>query len=90
MLDAATTHPDVQAFVAGGAAEQLPAHELVGYLVETFGVDLALACSFQKEESVLLDMLLAADPSSIQSVSGRLTVPSWRCRTAPKDLKIAP
>ena len=64
MLDAATTHPDVQAFVAGGAAEQLPAHELVGYLVETFGVDLALACSFQKEESVLLDMLLAADPKA--------------------------
>ena len=64
MLDTATTHPDVQAFVAGGAAEQLPAHELVGYLVETFGVDLALACSFQKEESVLLDMLLAADPKA--------------------------
>ena len=64
MLDAATTHPDVQAFVASGAAEQLPAHELVGYLVETFGVDLALACSFQKEESVLLDMLLAADPKA--------------------------
>ena len=64
MLDAATTHPDVQAFVAGGAAEQLPAHELVGYLVETYGVDLALACSFQKEESVLLDMLLAADPKA--------------------------
>jgi phosphoadenosine phosphosulfate reductase len=64
MLEAATTHPDVQAFVAGNGAEQLPAHELVGYLATTFGADLALACSFQKEESVLLDMLLAADPKA--------------------------
>jgi phosphoadenosine phosphosulfate reductase len=64
MLEAATTHPDVQAFVAGDGAEQLPAHELVGYLATTFGADLALACSFQKEESVLLDMLLAADPKA--------------------------
>jgi phosphoadenosine phosphosulfate reductase len=64
MLEEATTHPDVQAFVAGGGAEQLPPHELVGYLATTFGTDLALACSFQKEESVLLDMLLAADPKA--------------------------
>ena len=64
MSEAATTHSDVQAFVAGSGAEQLPAHELVGYLATTFGTDLALACSFQKEESVLLDMLLAADPKA--------------------------
>ena len=31
-----------------------------------------------------------ADPSSIQPVSRACTVPSWRCRTAPNDLKIAP
>src|SRR6266849_6371150 len=64
MPEAATTHPDVQSFVAGGGAEQLSAQELVGYLVETFAADLALACSFQKEESVLLDMLLTADPKA--------------------------
>ncbi len=64
MLDAATTHPDVQAFAAGGGSEQLPATDLVGYLATTFGTNLALACSFQKEESVLLDMLLAADPKA--------------------------
>ena len=64
MLEGATTHPEVQAFVAGGDAEKLPAGELVGYLAATFGADLALACSFQKEESVLLDMLLTADPKA--------------------------
>src|SRR5687768_1890303 len=31
-----------------------------------------------------------AEASSIQSVSRACTVPSWRCRTAPKDLKMAP
>jgi len=61
MLDA-DTRTDVQAFVAAGDAERLTAQELVGHLVGTFGSTLALACSFQKEESVLLDLLLAADP----------------------------
>lgn len=64
MLESATTHPDVGAFVAGGGAEKLPAGELVGYLATTFGDDLALACSFQKEESVLVDMLLTANPTA--------------------------
>jgi phosphoadenosine phosphosulfate reductase len=64
MPEPATTHPDVHSFVASGGAEQLAAEELVSYLVETFGSDLALACSFQKEESVLLDMLLTADPKA--------------------------
>ena len=64
MIESAATRPDVQAFVAEDGAEKLPAGELVGYLATTFGTDLALACSFQKEESVLLDMLLAADPKA--------------------------
>src|SRR5258708_24753224 len=64
MSRAATTHADVTTFVANGRAEQLSARELVGHLAETFGSDLALACSFQKEESVLLDMLLTADPKA--------------------------
>lgn len=64
MTDAASTRPEVQAFVAGGEVEQLSAQELVDYLTTTFGADLALACSFQKEESVLLDMLLTTDPKA--------------------------
>jgi phosphoadenosine phosphosulfate reductase len=64
MLDPSTTRPDVQSFVAAGGAEKLSAPELVGYLATTFGTDLALACSFQKEESVLLDLLLTADPKA--------------------------
>ncbi len=53
---------DVQELVASGRAERLPAQELVGWLADRFHPNVALACSFQKEESVLLDMLLAAEP----------------------------
>lgn len=44
--------------------ETLEAAELVGALVERFGSGLVLACSFQKEETVLLDMLFAAAPAA--------------------------
>ena len=37
--------------------------ELLGWAVERFGPRLALACSFQKEEAVLLDLVMAIDPS---------------------------
>lgn len=49
-----------------GAAdpEGLDAPALIGALVERFGDGLVLACSFQKEEAVLLDLLFAADPSA--------------------------
>jgi phosphoadenosine phosphosulfate reductase len=63
MLEAAT-NADVEAFVATGEAERMAAPHLVGYLADTFGSALTLACSFQKEESVLLDLLLTADPSA--------------------------
>ena len=63
MLEAAT-HAGVQAFAATGEAEGRSAAELVGYLTATFDSKLSLACSFQKEESVLLDMLLTADPKA--------------------------
>jgi phosphoadenosine phosphosulfate reductase len=55
-------HDDVAALAA--RAEELPAAELVAELAERFGDRLALACSFQKEETVLLDMLFAADPKA--------------------------
>ena len=44
--------------------EALGAAELVGALVERFGGGLVLACSFQKEETVLLDMLFGVDPAA--------------------------
>ena len=41
--------------------EALTAEDVVRFCVETFPGKLSLACSFQKEESVLLDMLFAID-----------------------------
>ena len=38
--------------------------QLIAALAERFGTGLVLACSFQKEEAVLLDMLFAADPAA--------------------------
>jgi phosphoadenosine phosphosulfate reductase len=55
-----TSHDDVAALAA--CSEELSAEELIGEVVARFGDRVSLACSFQKEEAVLLDMLLAADP----------------------------
>ena len=55
-------HDDVAVLAA--RSEELSAEELVQALVERFGPRISLACSFQKEESVLLDMLFAADPAA--------------------------
>ncbi|HEX6763214.1 MAG TPA: phosphoadenylyl-sulfate reductase [Gaiellaceae bacterium] len=44
--------------------EAMSAEQVVGLVVETFEGKVALACSFQKEESVLLDMLFAAAPDA--------------------------
>ena len=54
-----TTYPDVAALAA--RSEELTAQELVAATVERFGDRASLACSFQKEESVLLDLLFHAD-----------------------------
>jgi phosphoadenosine phosphosulfate reductase len=59
-----STHPDVATFVRDGEAEPLPAPELVEYLLDHFHPRLTLACSFQKEETVLLDMLLERQPEA--------------------------
>jgi phosphoadenosine phosphosulfate reductase len=53
-----------ESLAESGRAEQLPAEELVAIAAGRFGRRAALACSFQKEESVLLDMLLAAVPDA--------------------------
>jgi len=42
--------------------EALPAERIVEVLLDTFSDRVSLACSFQKEESVLLDMLFAVEP----------------------------
>jgi phosphoadenosine phosphosulfate reductase len=44
--------------------ESLTAQEIVAWTVEQFGDRVALACSFQKEETVLLDMLFAVEPKA--------------------------
>lgn len=41
--------------------EDASAAEVVAWATATFGANVALACSFQKEESVLLEYLFAAD-----------------------------
>ena len=44
--------------------ESLAAPELIEALVGRFGDGLVLACSFQKEEAVLLELLFAANPKA--------------------------
>jgi phosphoadenosine phosphosulfate reductase len=45
-------------------SEQWPAERVLGWLLEQFPGRVALACSFQKEETVLLDMLFGLDPQA--------------------------
>jgi phosphoadenosine phosphosulfate reductase len=44
--------------------DSLTAEEVVSFCLEQFPERVALACSFQKEESVLLDMLFALEPKA--------------------------
>lgn len=44
--------------------ESLTANEVLGVMVEHFHPQLSLACSFQREEAVLLDMLLGIEPDA--------------------------
>ena len=44
--------------------EALAPEEILGALLEAFPGRVSLACSFQKEESVLLDMLFALEPKA--------------------------
>jgi phosphoadenosine phosphosulfate reductase len=44
--------------------EQLTAEETLEFLLERFPGKVALACSFQKEETVLLDMLFKLEPNA--------------------------
>ncbi len=62
MVTVTETDPDALALAA--RAEELSAEELVRALVERFGHGLSLACSFQKEEAVLLDLLFSVEPKA--------------------------
>ena len=44
--------------------ESASAQEVIAYAVEQFHPQLTMACSFQKEESVLVHMLLQAEPAA--------------------------
>ena len=44
--------------------ESMTAQEILRFCVDTFAGRVSLACSFQKEETVLLDMLFALDPKA--------------------------
>ena len=50
---------DIRALLGDTDPEALTATEVLGVMVEHLHPRLSLACSFQKEEAVLLDMLLA-------------------------------
>jgi len=47
-----------------GDAESLSAEQVIERMIERFHPRLFLACSFQQEESVLIDLLLKAEPSA--------------------------
>jgi phosphoadenosine phosphosulfate reductase len=55
---------DVSSLVGATDPEALTAEEVLGVMVEHFHPRLSLACSFQREESVLLDMLLGLAPDA--------------------------
>ena len=55
-----TTQEEIAALAA--RSEERSAEDLLATLAHQFGDRLALACSFQKEETVLLDLLFAVEP----------------------------
>ena len=55
---------EIGTLVGDADVETLSAPEVLGVMVEHFHPQLSLACSFQREEAVLLDMLLAIEPGA--------------------------
>lgn len=58
----AVAQPALTDLVGSADVESLSAKEVVELMLERLHPNVALACSFQKEEAVLLDLLLAAEP----------------------------
>lgn len=55
---------DIRTLVGAADPETLTAQQVLGVMVEHFHPKLSLACSFQREESVLLDMMLELEPDA--------------------------
>jgi phosphoadenosine phosphosulfate reductase len=55
---------DVTELVGETDVESLDAQRVIATMLEALNPEVALACSFQKEESVLLDMLLEHEPTA--------------------------
>ena len=55
---------DVAELVGETDVESLSAQRVIGTMLETLHPGIALACSFQKEETVLLDLLFKARPGA--------------------------
>ena len=55
---------DLTSIVGDADVEALSAGEVLGVMVEHFHPSLSLACSFQKEEAVVLDLLLSIEPAA--------------------------
>jgi phosphoadenosine phosphosulfate reductase len=73
--------------------ESWPAQRVVDYVLGAFPGRVALACSFQKEESVLLDMLFELEPSArVFAIDTRHLFPEtyelWRAVESRYDTKI--
>lgn len=56
--------PTLSTLVGDVDVERLAAQEVVALMLDRLHPDVALACSFQKEETVLLDMLLEQRPDA--------------------------
>ena len=74
-------------------AESLSAEGVLAFCVEAFPGRVALACSFQKEETVLLDLLVAAEPKArVFAIDTHYLFPEtyeyWREVEQRYDLKI--
>jgi phosphoadenosine phosphosulfate reductase len=67
------------------ALEQLPAEEILGWALEKFSPNIALACSFQAEESVLIDIMHRVRGSDFRIFTldtGRLNQETYDCMDA--------
>ena len=73
--------------------ESMSAHDVVRFCLESFPGKVSLACSFQKEETVLLDMLFALEPRArVFAIDTRYLFPEtyelWREVERRYDTKI--
>jgi phosphoadenosine phosphosulfate reductase len=55
---------EIRSILGAADPETLSADGVVSFMVDRFHPRLSLACSFQREEAVLLDMLLAIEPDA--------------------------